>query len=58
MNENNVRVSKDGVLGSSMSINGIDGQNVKIMIDGVPMIGRENGNINLDQINVKNAERI
>lgn len=58
MNENNVRVSKDGVLGSSLSINGVDGQNVKIMIDGVPMIGRENGNINLDQINVKNAERI
>lgn len=58
MNENNVRVSKDGVLGSSLSINGVDGQNVKIMIDGVPVIGRENGNINLDQINVKNAERI
>jgi len=58
INENNVNVSKDGVLGSSLSINGVDGQNVKIMIDGVPVIGRENGNINLDQINVKNAERI
>jgi outer membrane receptor for ferrienterochelin and colicins len=58
MNENNVRVSKDGVLGSSMSINGLGGENVKIMIDGVPVIGRENGNINLDHINVKNAERI
>lgn len=58
INETNLKVGKDGILGSNLSINGIGGENVKIMVDGVPVIGRENGNINLDQINVKNAERI
>lgn len=58
INETNLGVGKDGVLGSNLSINGIGGENVKIMVDGVPLIGRENGSINLDQVNVKNAERI
>ena len=58
INETNLGVGKDGVLGSNLSINGIGGENVKIMVDGIPLIGRENGSINLDQVNVKNAERI
>lgn len=58
INETNMNVNKDGILGSNLSMNGIGGENVKIMIDGVPVVGRENGSFNLDQINVKNAERI
>ena len=42
-NENNIRISQDNVLGSFMSLQGISGQNVKILIDGVPIIGRLNG---------------
>lgn len=57
-NELNFRLSQDNVLGSSLSIQGLSGQNIKILIDGVPMIGRENGNINLSQINLSNIERI
>lgn len=57
-NEMNVRLSQDQVLGSSMSIQGISGQNIKILIDGVPVIGRLNGNIDLSQINMNNVERI
>lgn len=57
-NEMNVKLSQDPTLGSSISINGISGQNVKILIDGVPVIGRENGNIDLSQINLNNAERV
>lgn len=56
--EMNVRLSNDNVLGSSLSINGIDGQNVKVMIDGVPVIGRLNGNIDLSQINLNNAQKV
>ena len=56
--ETNVRVSRDNVLGSSASVQGISGQNVKILIDGVPVIGRMNGNIDLSQINLNNIERI
>lgn len=57
-NEMNVRLSQDNILGSSMSINGISGQNVKIMIDGVPVVGRLGGNIDLSQINLNNARRV
>ncbi len=57
-NEMNVRLSQDNILGSSMSMQGISGQNVKILIDGVPVIGRQDGNIDLSQINLGNIERI
>jgi outer membrane receptor for ferrienterochelin and colicins len=57
-NEMNVRLSQDNILGSSMSMQGVSGQNVKILIDGVPVIGRQDGNIDLAQINLGNIERI
>ena len=58
MQETNIRVSYDPVLGSSAGIQGISGENLKILIDGVPMIGRTNGSIDLSQINLSNIERI
>ncbi len=57
-NELNIKVQQDNVLGAGMSINGVSGQNVKIMIDGVPVIGRQNGNIDISQINLNNVERV
>lgn len=54
----NIRISQDLILGSSLSLLGVSGQNIKIMIDGVPVIGRLNGNIDLSQINLQNIERI
>ena len=51
-------VTVDNILGSSVSIQEISGQNVKILIDGVPVIGRLNGNIDLTQINLNNIERV
>ncbi len=57
-NEMNVRISQDNVLGSSMSLQGVSGQNVKILVDGIPVTGRLNGNIDISQINMNNVERI
>lgn len=57
-NELNIRLSQDNVLGAGMSLQGMSGENVKILIDGVPMIGRLDGNIDLSQINMNNVERI
>lgn len=57
-NELNVRISQDGVLGSQMSLMGLGGQNVKILIDGVPVIGRNDGNIDISQLNLNNIERV
>lgn len=57
-NDLNIRLSNDPVLGSSMTMMGVGGENIKILIDGVPMVGRTNGNIDLTQINLNNIERI
>ncbi len=57
-NELNIRLSQDGVLGTQMNMMGLGGQNVKILIDGVPVIGRMDGNIDVSQLNLNNIERI
>lgn len=57
-NSLNIRIGQDNVLGSSMSLQGISGENIKILIDGVPVIGRLDGSIDLSQINLNNVERI
>lgn len=57
-NELGVRLGQDNILGSNMSLQGLSGENIKILIDGVPVIGRLNGNIDLSQINLNEVERI
>lgn len=57
-NEVNIRISQDAIFGSQMSMQGMSGENVKIMIDGVPIIGRQDGNLDLNQINLNDIERI
>jgi outer membrane receptor for ferrienterochelin and colicins len=37
---------------------GVGGQNVKILINGIPLTGRENGNIDLGQINLPNIKKV
>ena len=57
-NQTNIRISQDNVLGTQIRMQGMDGENVKILVDGVPIIGRLDGNIDLSQINMDNVERI
>lgn len=54
----NFRQQQDPILGAGVSLQGISGENVKILIDGVPVIGRQNGGIDLSQLNLLNVERI
>jgi outer membrane receptor for ferrienterochelin and colicins len=56
--ETNNFVSNDNILGSSVNIGGVGGQNVKILINGIPLTGRENGNIDLGQINLPNIKKV
>lgn len=49
-NEPTLRISQDAILGSALSINGMQGQNVKILVDGVPVVGRLNGNVDAGQL--------
>ena len=57
-NELNIRLNTDPELGTGLSLQGISGQNIKILIDGVPVIGRTDGTIDLSQINLANIERV
>lgn len=56
--ELNIRSTHDNVLGSSITMQGLDGENVKFLVDGVPVIGRQNGNIDLQQLNLQNIDHI
>lgn len=56
--ELNIRLSHDPSIGTKMKIRGISGANVKILIDGVPVIGRMDGDIDLSQIDLSNVDHI
>jgi outer membrane receptor for ferrienterochelin and colicins len=56
--ELNVRISQDPVLGAGLTMNGLSGQNIKILVDGVPVIGRLDGNIDPGQLNLNQVSRI
>jgi len=56
--ESNMRISQGGVLGTSLSLQGLSGENVKFLVDGVPVVGRLNGNIDLNQLNLYNVDHI
>ena len=54
----NTRLTQDNILGSNVSMQGLGGQNIKILVDGIPVIGRLNGSIDLSQINLNNIEKV
>lgn len=56
--EGSININQDSQLGSSISINGLGGENVKILVDGIPVIGRTNGNIDLSQLSLTKIDRV
>lgn len=57
-NELNIQINNDPSTGSSVKLQGISGENVKILVDGVPLIGRMDGNIDLSQVNLDEVDHI
>ncbi|RYD82301.1 MAG: TonB-dependent receptor [Sphingobacteriales bacterium] len=60
-NELNIRFSQDRATGGSdITMMGMAGQNVKILLDGMPIIGRQgtSNEININQIDINTIERI
>jgi outer membrane receptor for ferrienterochelin and colicins len=51
-------MEQKSVMGASVNIQGLTRENVKILIDGVPVIGRLNGILDLHQIQLDEIERI
>lgn len=57
--ENNIRIARDPATGSSgLTMMGIDGDNVKLLIDGVPVIGRLFNKLDLEQFNLENVKQV
>lgn len=60
-NELNIKFTQDlATGGSNIELMGLSGQNVKILIDGVPLTGRQgtSNEININQVDVNSIERI
>jgi len=60
-NELNIRFSQDMATGGSdITMMGLRGQNVKVLVDGLPMVGRQgtSNEININQIDINSIERI
>ena len=53
-----IDMSQDPVFGSGISLLGISGEGIKILLDGVPLVGRTSGILNISQINLTNIERV
>jgi outer membrane receptor for ferrienterochelin and colicins len=54
----NVKLNQDPALGTSLYLKGLSGNNVKILVDGVPVIGRVGGNIDISQLSLYNIDHI
>ena len=54
----NITVGNDRVLGANLTMQGLGGDKIKVLIDGLPVNGRENGNIDLGQLSLNNVARI
>ncbi|MCT4665687.1 MAG: TonB-dependent receptor plug domain-containing protein [Flavobacteriales bacterium] len=56
--QSGLSIQRDAVLGASLSINGLSGEHVKILIDGVELNGRSDGFIDLDQLLMQGEQEI
>lgn len=56
--ETGIRLSVDPATGTSIELQGMGGENVKYLIDGIPITGRVNGIVDLSQINMENIDHI
>lgn len=56
--EVNIRITRDNIFGSSVVMQGLSGEHVKLLMDGVPVIGRQDGKIDLTQINLQNVDHV
>ena len=56
--EMNARIIHDNILGSNIILQGLSGQNVKILQDGIPLIRGKSNSFDLNQINLSNIQRI
>lgn len=57
-NYNTIRLNQDAILGTKVSLGGMSSSNQKILLDGVPIVGKQDGSIDISQINLANIAKI
>jgi outer membrane receptor for ferrienterochelin and colicins len=57
-NQLGMSIGQDAILGGTIKMQGMSGDNVKILVDGLPLNGREAQNIDLSTVNLANIEKI
>ncbi len=57
-NQLGFRFSNDAILGTDVSINGVSGRSIKILLDGVPLLDRQDQRTSLSQIDINTVEKI
>lgn len=57
-NQPGITVGQDAILGGTIKMQGMSGDNVKILVDGLPLNGREAQNVDLSTVNMANIEKI
>lgn len=57
-NQLGISIAQDAMTGGKVKMQGMSGDNVKILIDGLPVNGREGQNIDLSTLNLNNIEKI
>lgn len=56
--ELNTRLEQDPTLGTFATLQGLGGEQVKILLDGVPVLGRVSGSMDLSQLPLSEVERV
>ncbi len=51
-------IDQHSVFGSGLSIDGVSGENVKILVDGAPVVGRLNGIVDLAHIDLDSVRQV
>lgn len=54
----NFRITQDPILGSSSALNGLGGEGITVLVDGIPVRGRLNGTLDLSQLSLNQVDRV
>lgn len=58
LTQSSVNLQHDAQLGTNITLLGLSGRHVQVLVDGLPVVGRVDGNIDLDQLPLDQVQRV
>ncbi len=58
LTQSSMNLQHDAQLGTNITMLGLSGRHVQVLVDGLPVVGRVDGNIDLDQLPLDQVQRI